>query len=84
MPFKNLKSVTDQPESIGELKRINVQTDSYLEIYEIAGRSVKSPKRSLYAPDHSASYANFGGKMGIEAVRKTKKRGHGTGMARRD
>jgi 4-hydroxy-3-polyprenylbenzoate decarboxylase len=31
----------------------------------------------LDALDHSAPYANFGGKMGIDATRKTKEEGMG-------
>ena len=42
-----------------------------------SGRDLLFSQGPLDALDHSASYANFGGKMGIDATRKTKEEGMG-------
>ncbi len=42
-----------------------------------SGRDLVFSQGPLDALDHSASYANFGGKMGIDATRKTKEEGMG-------
>ena len=41
------------------------------------GRDFIYSQGPLDALDHSASYANYGGKLGIDATRKTKEEGMG-------
>ena len=45
-------------------------------------RDIVFSEGPLDALDHSAPFANFGGKMGIDATRKTREEGMGQGMAR--
>ena len=47
MPFRNLKDFLNKLESIGELKRINVEVDPNLEITEIADRMSKNEGPAL-------------------------------------
>jgi 3-polyprenyl-4-hydroxybenzoate decarboxylase len=60
MTFKNPGSIIEKLESPLELRRIRAGVDPRLEITGIA--------------DRSAPCANFGGEMGIDATRKTRRR----------
>jgi 4-hydroxy-3-polyprenylbenzoate decarboxylase len=47
MKYKDLRDFIDQLESIGELKRISIEVDPYLEITEICDRTLKQQGPAL-------------------------------------